>query len=438
MDLMKKISIILLLTVIFAGLGTIPVVKAAGEPWIITEDTTLTEDYYGTVIIAADGVTLDGDGYSIIGSGFDVFNYETGILIEGRTGVTVIDCVIRDVLFGIQVLDGSSNIEVSGNNLVDIMIGVSVRYSSDVTITDNNASTVNPDFFYGKGIGYSVSYSESCTLTGNTATNNESMGTAFSFYDPADLTAIDNYAHDAGVGFYFSYAEDSVIKGNTAESNSYDGFHLVGENNKLEDNSAINNGRYGFQIYGYGYDSTQNTLTRNKAINNLNGFMMEGAMENTFRQNEAINNRQSGFEIHWNCRDNVFEDNTAAGNVYGFRSAVNYYRYPTKENTFTRNTAYRNNAGFWLQETYENTLLDNNAHQNSNYGYLLQRSSKNALTGNEATENSVGFNVISYSNENLFTRNTAEENSVWGAYQEYTCRDNEWTHNRFDVTSGLP
>src|SRR3990170_3184815 len=39
------------------------------KPLIITTDTTLTEDYFGNIVIGADNVTLDGDGHMIIGPG---------------------------------------------------------------------------------------------------------------------------------------------------------------------------------------------------------------------------------------------------------------------------------------------------------------------------------------------------------------------------------
>ena len=66
---MKKITTILFLAILLAGFTPIQSVQAVDDPWIITEDTTLTEDYYGTIIIAADDVTLDGNGCRIIGNG---------------------------------------------------------------------------------------------------------------------------------------------------------------------------------------------------------------------------------------------------------------------------------------------------------------------------------------------------------------------------------
>ena len=53
----------------------------------LAADTTLFSDHHGGIVIDADDITLDCAGFSIIGSGSG-----DGILLQGRTGVSVENC----------------------------------------------------------------------------------------------------------------------------------------------------------------------------------------------------------------------------------------------------------------------------------------------------------------------------------------------------------
>jgi hypothetical protein len=72
-----------------------PVAAANGELHI-TSTTTLTEDQVGNIVIDASGITLDCAGHRVIGSGGP-----TGILLDGRTNVTVKNCQVSGFFDGI-------------------------------------------------------------------------------------------------------------------------------------------------------------------------------------------------------------------------------------------------------------------------------------------------------------------------------------------------
>ena len=86
---------IVLLGVIALALGTpfVPTAEATADPWTILVTTTLTEEHFGEIIIGADNITLDGGGNFITGTGA---GSGTGILVSGRTGVTIQNCKVRD------------------------------------------------------------------------------------------------------------------------------------------------------------------------------------------------------------------------------------------------------------------------------------------------------------------------------------------------------
>lgn len=82
----------------------------------IVADTTLTEDHYGNVAIAADGVTLDCAGYSITSA---VSGSGIGVHMNERSDSTVQNCVIIDFGRGILV-EESSGINLLDNTAEDV------------------------------------------------------------------------------------------------------------------------------------------------------------------------------------------------------------------------------------------------------------------------------------------------------------------------------
>ena len=89
-------------------------------PMRITKSTTLPPfgEYHQAVIVAADNITLNCNGSSFIGEGIGV-----GILIQGRTGVTVRNCKARGFDVGMYVVSGKKfvfeNNDFSGNYVDD-------------------------------------------------------------------------------------------------------------------------------------------------------------------------------------------------------------------------------------------------------------------------------------------------------------------------------
>ena len=74
----------------------------------ITSNTNLNEDHQGNIVIAADGVTLDCQGHEVTGTGSG-----TGVLLNGRTGVTVKNCHVSGFLDGFGLFNASSGFRSS-------------------------------------------------------------------------------------------------------------------------------------------------------------------------------------------------------------------------------------------------------------------------------------------------------------------------------------
>jgi parallel beta-helix repeat protein len=111
----------------------------------IVSDLALDEDLtcVGTaLVIGADGITLDLNGHTITGSGTG-----EGVLISGRSGLTVKNGTISNFASGVRILD-SSNVTIKGCTLhentdgVDCAAGCVSSTIRDSTFQDNRTRGV--------------------------------------------------------------------------------------------------------------------------------------------------------------------------------------------------------------------------------------------------------------------------------------------------------
>ena len=111
---------------------------------IITEDTTLTEDHAGEIVIEADGVTLDGNGHTITGPDISKWNstqrmwdISCGIMMKDRTGVTIKNCRVTNFAYGL-ILDKSDGNTLLNNTIYEnVWGGLLVQFSVNNTLLEN-------------------------------------------------------------------------------------------------------------------------------------------------------------------------------------------------------------------------------------------------------------------------------------------------------------
>lgn len=154
----------------------------------ITADTVLDSDISEGLVIESDGVTIDCDGHTIRGIGEGV-----GILLLGRSGVTVTNCRLVNFDAGIHMVGGSDN------SLLDCSVsGASVG----ILLSETSGNTVVGADLNANGTGLAIMGGASAnTITDSTASGSGSDGFA---------------AFDAG--------PDNVLLRNTAERNRGRGF----------------------------------------------------------------------------------------------------------------------------------------------------------------------------------------------------------------------
>jgi len=353
----------------------------AGSTLLVTSDITLRDDHQGSVEVEADDVTLDCAGHTISGPGTraeDEFGF-IGILLDGRTGVTIRDCRVSGFDHGI-LLTARLGSGSDGNRLID-----------------NTASGNRLD-------GVRVNESEHNVLTGNIVSSNRENG--FAIVGNSNIVsqnqAFDNELTGFAVG---GGRRDIVFSANTSNGNGQVGFGIVGTGHTFVRNTALNNEDNGFAISGNSIFMRQNRAVRN----GVQGFSLgRGSRDIEFFGNTSIWNRDHGFLIlgtgHTFGRNKASENGLVGFAVGGFGSGA----ITLEGNTATRNRVH----GFQVLDSRGNTFIRNTAANNRVVGFSLELGAReNALYRNIARYNGAdGFKTMQDSIRNTFERNVALDN----------------------------
>jgi len=244
-----------------------------------------------------------GDGHMIIGPGRCVaigiedpnmdpdeqeHNRTTGILLEGRTGVTIKNCRVTGFGTGF-LLNGSDGNTLQGNTASNNTFGFDL-FESDGNSFEANTATKN------SRIGFSLWASDGNSFEANTA-NNNTFG--FDLWESSRNSFEANTANDnVDWGFFMWSMSDNTFRNNTANDNGGD-----------DDD------------YGHGFDlresSFGNILQGNMANNNNgNGFALESSFGNVLEVNTANDNSHAGLHVAFSS-NNTLTGNTASNNVFG-------------------------------------------------------------------------------------------------------------------------
>lgn len=199
------------------------------------------------LIIGADDITLDCDGYTI-----DGMNGDHGIELNYREGVTIQSCEVKEFSIGMFIAGGSDN-EVYDNNVYDNLHGIHLAGSNYNEIYDND---VNDNY-----IGFYLFF----------ASNN-------------DIN--DNEINDNNYGIRFSFSSENNVFDNTMDYN-FEGIHLItGTDNNIYGNEFAENSWYGVNLI----NSQYNTFWSNEFIDNdVNAYEDEASVSNDWNITDVGN-----------------------------------------------------------------------------------------------------------------------------------------------------
>lgn len=289
-----KIRWEMLLSALFVASSTLsaaPVFATSGTMYV-TGTTTLTEDHYGTIILAANNARIDCNGHTIYDSTQPGYcgasrTESCGIAAAHIDRGYVINCGVQNFEIGI---DGwvVSNLTIRNSGIYVNGDGLHIYNSSSTSnfFVLNNEIALNSDegidMEYGYGMrvlnnavywnfrdGADVEFGSGNVFSGNLFWDNLLNGLEF---DDSPYPSVTNNWFEANGrnpneptelrnGLSFDNADNFYVSGNTSVSNSRDGIRVTnGSNNgTVTGNSASGNGEHDAHQIG----SSGNTWTSN-------------------------------------------------------------------------------------------------------------------------------------------------------------------------------
>lgn len=343
---------------------------------------TLSQDIYGNVVVADDGITLDGAGHRVSGG-------PVGVIMSDRQDVTVQNLVIGDTPTGISVrrsvriqlldneiiatargiyADETSNSLIDGNIAQGDDYGIHLEDSPDNRVTENQASGVRAGIFLyqspncvldanvterGRN-GIDVDRSDGVRLTGNRALNHRDLSISVGLSPNA--VVVDNFAESQFLGISVGRSPGSLVQGNVVDSPDRSrGISLSrSDDSVMQGNSVTStNGSNNFGIYIAG--SARVLATNNSVTGKQAGLLLTSAQEVTIQDNILRGNR---IGLHLSgasgnlIEQNVIDESTMFGVALLIQSNGNVVR---------GNQLKRNRDGVWISNNAnDNTVYNNN------------------------------------------------------------------------------
>jgi len=393
--------------------GTI-YIRADGSVWgtdRIQRDGDIysfTANIYDTIVVEKDDIIIDGNGYTLQGSGVlpvDLNHFGFGLF--GINNVTIKKTNIKGFTFGV-LFNSTSYSVLYGNNITNNYEGVILDQSFNTSLSGNNIAANNE---YGLYLGASSNTS----LSENVINSNE-----FNFYVWG--SKVSHFMHSIDVSnlingkpiHYLVNQKDLVINpatypqvrhlalinciNVTVESltitNNTQGLLLAYTNaSKISDNNITNN-YYGIQLFSsfntslsrnsitnntegiQPYESSYNTISGNSITNNHRGVVLKSSSSNSISGNNVSENGYSGIHLIGSSNNIITENNITNNGSTGVVLA-----YSSNNNTISKNNIMAATDGINLSYSSNNTISENNI-TNNDYPGQLHGSSNNKFYHN--------------------------------------------------------
>jgi parallel beta-helix repeat protein len=322
-----------------------PVVPTNGQ--VFTANTIFVVGTYNLsngVFIGASGITLDLNGATLVGTGFNNF----GVTCLGRDNVVIKNGTIRGYYYGVRVENGSG-VQVLDNDL-------------SANWRDPNSLTANPPFL---NINAGPNLADRVNLGGGLFARNATSATV----------SRNTLRHqENGIDLY--NVSRSTIDHNNASDNTGWGIHLYASiSNHVHHNTADRctrahlNDSAGFLLV---YGSSGNQILTNSFQSSGDGFFIgnEGGCpsnDNLVQGNNGSHAGANAFEATFS-RGNQFIGNMADGCNYGF-----WLGYSHDGNVLRGNSVRANNAsGIEIEHGQNNVVEDNDIIGNGGSGLVLR------------------------------------------------------------------
>lgn len=340
---------------------------------------TLTQDITETIRIEVDGVLLDG---SIPGGGHhSITSMTNGIVLIGRTAVTIKNCILQNCTNGIYIFNSSS---YTSNHTID-----NCQFSNNQTaISISNANTnnlINCTISNSVQQGIYINNSSSNTISQCTFTDDQTSisitNTNFT-ENKNNILSCTLSRSTLGTNTRGIYISKSSL--NTIANCSVAGFvDGISNTNSIINNilsCTLQNCSYGISIgNSSGYDS-QHNIDHCQFLSNQTGIAISNGNMNVITNCGTSNSSQLGIYIN-NSSSNTIDKCTSTDDQTAIR--ISYNTIAENNNTITNCTLSRSNIGnntngIYFTNSSLNTI-DNCSVTNFQYGILNYNSTKNYI-----------------------------------------------------------
>lgn len=274
---------------------------ATGCPATITENTTLTRDCAGGIVIRTSGVILDCAGHTLTGGGAGSGN---GIRVQGATGVRVVNCRVTNFDEGLRLRDAHAGVYVNNQSFANQVDGIDLDDSNRNVFIQNR---------FADNLDHGVEFDGSTDnlFIGNTVTGNvdgiDTEGPPRTGAPAPDNTFLHNTCvGNTGSGIRL-LSNNNTVRGNTCDGNSEAGIELDGQGNAVSGNRCTGNTQDGVEILDDGNTITGNTATGNQR----DGFRIRGD-NNILTRNTASGNASDDLDVGRGTTGSICTGNTFA------------------------------------------------------------------------------------------------------------------------------
>lgn len=329
-----------LILLLVAGSAGVAEARHVSCGQVITEDTVLDSNVgpcpEGGVVIGADDITLDLNGHRVFGT--EEPGEGAGILLEGRSGVRVIDGKVSLFDAGVAIIGGSGN-TVTGMRVVNNVGTGDTDFGDGIVIDSSSGNMVSRNRVVDNGpfsgIAVFGASSRNNTIDANFIVGNDAVDVTDSQHgDPSGTqqtdgirleprtamsTVTNNVVRGSGLDgiAVFFRSTDNVLRANDVRGNGFhDKMHRKGsgiilfnlaDRNMIEGNTVIGNAANGIVLRG---PLTFSTRT-------IPGAQDNQVLDNTTRGNGVLVDPETEF---FDLRDDNFDppcdNNVWQGNTY--------------------------------------------------------------------------------------------------------------------------
>ena len=304
----------------------------------------------GTVYIRADGsidppdapiITYDNITYTLSGN---ITSYGDGIVVE-RDNIIIDGAgyVLQGNMTGMGVdFSYRSNVTVKNIQIRNFNTGICIRYSSGITISNNNV-IANSEYGIWLG-GDEHKFSSNNTIIGNNIKNNQWGGIRLYWSSSINVSG-NTVANSNGSCIWLKYSSNIYISGN-AITNNENGIEISQcSNNSVNGNSIRANSGYGIRVYS----SSNNTITGNSIMYNEEGIYLERSLYNEF-YNNTITDNGDGIEVWYSSNNEIFHNNFVNNSQQVINQSPGYINvwdngYPSGGNYWSNYTGIDEKSG---------------------------------------------------------------------------------------------